>query len=213
MMSLIDFRLNLGIALLALVTGAVTFAQEKPPTVSFYDVQITKDEIYSYTNLKFNGDFTSFSSPSGQLALGRTEAGVTLVIILGDGTVTIDAPEAHQEKFKTVFGSCPLKANFKSVYMRLNPKEYDEAFGKLELAKSSDEAAFTKAKEFFDQVFLGSYHAGPKAILPPYKTRRMEFETVEFGQVHDDEGYWLKLRRVMPFASIYPANYVNPKQR
>ncbi len=179
----------------------------------FYDVQLTKDEIYSYTNLSFKGDYISFESPSGSLALGRTEAGVTVVVVLGAGTVNIEAAEAGQEKFKSVFGKYPLKTTFKSVYIRIHPKEFDATLGKLALTKTGDEAALAKAKELFDLKFLGSYHAGPRAILPPEKTRVFDFDTEEFGQIHNEEGYWLRLRRISPYGSIYPANFVNPKQR
>ncbi len=211
MMSGCHMHLRMGLAALLLSSGLV-LAQEQPKT-SFYDVQISKDEIYKYAGLKFTGDYTSFESPSGFVALGKTEAGVTVVIILGDGTATIGAADAGQEKFKTVFGNYPLRAAFKSVYMRLHPKEYDEVFGKQQLTKSPDDGALAKAKELYDQRFLTSYHAGPKAILPPYKTRVIDFDTADMGQVTNEEGYWLILRRLSPYASVYPARFVNPKQR
>jgi len=210
-MSGCHMHLRMSLAALLLSYGLV-FAQEQPKT-SFYDVQISKDEIYKYTSLKFTGDYTSFESPSGYIALGQTEAGVTVVIILGEGTASIAAPEAGQEKFKTVFGNYPLKAAFKSIYMRLHPKEYDEVFGKQQLVKSPDDGALAKAKELYDQRFLTSYHAGPKAILPPYKTRVIDFDTAELGQVTNEEGYWLILRKLSPYGSVYPSRFINPTQR
>ncbi len=213
MMPSTGYRLRLRAALVGFfLSGALLLAQEQPKT-NFYDVQVSKEEIYKFTNLKFRGDYTSFESPSGFLALGKTEAGVTIVILLGDGTVSIEAPEASQEKFKTVFGSYPLRTSFKSVYMRLNPQEYEETLGKLPLTKSPDDNLLARAKEIFDLRFLASYHAGPKAIFPPHKTRVMDFEVPEIGQIINEEGYWLILRRVSPYASIYPSRFVNPKQR
>jgi hypothetical protein len=196
-----------------LITAVPLVAQDPAPKSAFYEVQMTKDEVFSYTNLKFKGDYTSFESPSGSVVLGKTEVGVTVVIVLGGGTLTIEAPEAAQEKIKTVFGRYPLTTKFKTLYMRINPKEYDSTIGKLTLTKSGDEAALAKAKELYDLKFLASYHAGPRAILPPDKTRVFEFDSEEFGQIGGEEGYWLKLRRLSPFVNIYPANYVNPKQR
>jgi hypothetical protein len=200
---------TVGILLLLLLT-TVLVAQD---TSNFYEVDITKSEFYSYTDLKFAGDYTSFRSAAGHLALGRTEAGVTILIVVGDGTLNITAPEAGVEKFKTVFGNYPMEANFTSIYMRLHPKEFEEVFGKLSLKKAPDDSSFTKAKELFDQDFVGSYHAGPKALLPPYRTRHFEFETKEFGQITNEEGYWLTLRRLSPYGSVYAARFVNPKQR
>lgn len=193
-----------------LVLATVLIAQD---TSNFYSVEITKTEFYSYTDLKFAGDYTSFQSPAGHLALGRTEAGVTVLVIVGNGTVNITAPDAAAEKFKTVFGNFPLEADFTSIYMRLNPKEYEEVFGKLSLTKTPNEDSFAKAKELFDQDFVGSYHAGPKALLPPYKTRYCVIETKEFGQITNEEGYWLILRRLSPYGSVYAARFLNPKQR
>src|SRR2546428_13208334 len=96
--------------------GGLLLAQEASQEKKFFEVKITKEEIYSYINLKFAGDFTSFESPSGNLAVGRTEAGVTVLIIMSPGMLTIEAPEPGQEKFKTVFGGYPFKAKFNSLY-------------------------------------------------------------------------------------------------
>ncbi len=195
-----------------LMLAAPLAAQGTGQQASFYDVQLTKEEIYTYTNLKFAGDYSSIQSAAGSLVLGKTEAGVTVVIILGNGDVTIQGPEAIQEKFSTVFGAYPLKMNFKTVYMRLNPKEYDETFGKLNLVKAPSDDALAKAKELYDLKFLASYHAGPRAIFPPYKTRVFDFDT-DLGQVTYEEGYWLRLIRVSPYGKVYPSNFVNPKQK
>lgn len=188
-------------------------AQDAAQKIAFYDVQMTKDEVYSYTNLKFKGDYTSFESPAGAVVLGKTDLGVTVVIILGGGTMSIEAPDAVQEKFKTVFGGYPLSTKFKTLYMRISPKEYVETLGKHSLIRTGDETVLARAKELFDQRFLASYHAGPRAILPDYRTRVFDFDTDDFGQITNEEGYWLKLRRVSPYGSVYPANFVNPKQR
>jgi len=202
-------------SILALLLIGVSFpaAQEQAQKTSFLDVTLTKDEVCSYTNLKFKGDYTSWESPSGQLVLGKTEAGVTVVVVLGSGTLVIEAAEAAQEKFKTVFGAYPLKTAFTSLYMRVHPKEYGEVFEKQSIKPAPDEPALAKAKAIYDAKFLGSYHAGPRAILPPYKTRVMEFETAEFGQVSNEEGYWVMLRRLSPYGSVYPSRFVNPKQK
>ncbi len=212
MHSIINY-LQIPLVIFALLPAAPLQTQEAAQKTVFYDVQMTKDEVYSYTNLKFKGDFTSFESPSGTLVLGKTEAGVTLVIVLGGGTLSIEAPEAAQEKFKAVFTKYPLETKFKTLYMRLHPKEFDATIGKLTLTKTGDEAALAKAKDLYDLKFLASYHAGPRAIFPPEKTRVFEFDTEEFGQITNEEGYWLKLRRLSPYGSIYPSNFVNPKQR
>ncbi|HYK90238.1 MAG TPA: hypothetical protein VE398_15795 [Acidobacteriota bacterium] len=211
MRSIVGFHLDLRLTVAALLLSSGLIPAQEQPKTSFYDVQVSKEEVYKYSGLKFSGDYTSFESPSGYVALGKTEAGVTIVIVLGDGTLRIEAPEAGQEKFKTVFGNHPLRTSFKSVYMRLNPKEYDEVFSKLQLTKSPDDAVLARAKEIYDQRFLASYHAGPKAIFPPYRTRVMDFDTPDIGQIINEEGYWLILRKVSPYASVYPSRFVNPK--
>ena len=212
------FALPPRLIVLVLLLGATSSrAQDPPQEKKFFDVQISKDEIYSYNNLKFKGDFVDVESASGLLALGRTEAGVTLLVVLGGGDLTIEAPDDVHEKFRTLFKTYPLKTKFTTLYMRLHPKEFDETLGKLSLTKTADdaakEAAFTKAKSVYDQKFLGSYHAGPLAIFPPYKTRFMDFETTDFGQIVTEEGYWLFLRRFAPYGSVYTSKYVNPKQK
>lgn len=187
--------------------------QEPAQQTSFFDIKLGPEEIYKYTNLRFTGDYSSFESPSGALALGRTEAGVTVVIILGGGTLSLDAPEAVQQKFTEVFKAHPLKVPFKTIYMRLNPKEFDEIFGKQELSKTPDEQAMASAKQIYADRFLTSFHAGDKAIFPPYRTRVLDVETADFGLITYEEGYWIRLRRLSPYASVYPRDFVNPKQK
>ena len=200
-------------AVLIILFASALLLAGQSQTAKFYEVQVSKDEIYSYSNLKFQGDYASFESPKGFLALCRTEEGVTVLIVLGAGTVTIEAPEAVQEKFRAVFGSHPLKTSFKTVYMRLHPKDFEAVFGKETLTKVADEGAFNAAKQLFDECFLRSYHAGPKAMLPPLKTRVMEFDTADHGVTATEEGYWLTLRKYSPYGSVYPKDFVNPKQK
>lgn len=199
-------------AILILVTSLSARGQEPTKTV-FFDVQLSKDEIYTYKNLTFSGDYFTLQSDAGFLALGKTEAGVTIVILLGAGNLSIETLGDFQEKFKTTFTAHPLKTSFKTIYMRLSPREYAETIGKLALAKSPSEETYTKAKEVYDLKFLASYHAGPKALLPEYKTRRVECETDAHGWIVYDEGYWLTLFRLTPYAKIYPTNTINPKQK
>jgi hypothetical protein len=201
------------VAVLVILFSLGLLLAQETQTSNFYDVRVSKDEIYSYNNLKFTGDYTSFESPKGFLALGKTDAGVTIVIVLGEGTVSIEAPEAVQEKFKAVLGAYPLKTTFKNLYMRLHPKEYEETFGKQPLTKVADEGALTSAKELFDERFPSSFHAGQKALLPPYKTRVIDFNTANLGLVTTTEGYWLILRKYAPYGSVYPNDFVNPKQK
>jgi len=214
MASAVPCRYHPRTALIAIFLGAVLLsAQDEAQKAGFYDVSLSKDDIYTYSALKFAGDYTSWESPSGLVALGRTEAGVTLLIVIGEGTVAIQAPEQVREKFTAAFGGYPVTTKFATLYMRLHPQEFQDVFGKQTLTKSPDDAALAKAKEIYDQRFLTSYHAGPRAILPPVKTRVMDFDTPQFGQITNEEGYWLSLNRITPFAKIYPARFVNPKQK
>ncbi len=214
MASVVPCRYHLRFALVGMFLGAILLsAQDEAQKAGFYDVTLSKDDIYKYSTLKFVGDYTSWESSSGLAALGRTEAGVTVLIVIGQGTATFQAPEQVREKLTAAFGGYPATAAFTSLYMRLHPQEFQEVFGKQALTKSPDDAALAKAKEIYDQRFLTSYHAGPRAILPPVKTRVMDFDTAQFGQITNEEGYWISLNRITPYAKIYPARFVNPKQK
>jgi hypothetical protein len=102
-----SFVLHSKVGVLVFMFSLGLLLAQEPQPAQFFDVQVSKDEIYSYTNLKFSGDFTKFESSKGFVALGRTTAGVTILMVLGEGTANIEAPEAVQEKFKTVFGTYP----------------------------------------------------------------------------------------------------------
>jgi hypothetical protein len=200
------------LALLLLLAGIRAAAQEQVDLKKFYEVKLVKEEVYAYRDLRFVGDYTTWQSPAGNLVLGRTEVGVTLAIVLGEGMVTFEAAEPARAKCEQVFAGHPVMAKFTTLYMRLNPKEYEETLGKAQLTRTGDEAVLKQAQEIYDVKFLGSFHAGALAIIPPEKTRFMDFTTVEFGQVQSQEGYWVSLRRLSPYGSVYPPNYVNKKK-
>jgi hypothetical protein len=211
--TILSFFQRMTIVTVVIMFWPASLWPQEAKQAQFYDVQISKAEIYAYANLKFAGDYARFESAQGFAALGRTEAGVTLVVIVGDGTLSIEAPEAVQEKFKTVFGAHPLRIAFKSLYMRISPKEFDEVLAAQIKTKAADENTFTTAKALFDERFTASWHAGSKAMLPPLKTRVIEIRTPEHGLIATEEGYWLTLRRYTPYASVYPRDFVNPKQK
>ncbi len=200
-------------SLLALLLPAILPSQETAQEQKFFEVEIKADEIYSYKQLKFTGDYTSFESPAGYLALGRTEKGVTILIVLGGGTVTITSPDEMQENFAKVFPAHPFKTAFQTLYMRLHPQDFENAFAEFPLTKAPNEEALAKAKLLFEERFRTSYHAGHRAMFPPVKTRVMDFQTAAMGLITTEEGYWLTLRRLSPWASAYPKGFVNPKQR
>lgn len=204
--------LSIFAALLMLPQTVDSRVQTPSPSAAFYDVAITGDEIYSYSGLKWKGDFCSIESAEGRLALGRTTAGVTVVILLSPGAIHLEAPEGAQEKFKEVFGGHPLDAQFNTLFMRLHPKDFDATIGKLELTRVSDAEALQRASGVFDERFPMSYHAGPKAILPPQRTRVLDVDLAEIGLVCVEEGYWLRVNRMSPFGKVYPRDFVNPKK-
>ncbi|MBM3792413.1 MAG: hypothetical protein FJW35_18980, partial [Acidobacteria bacterium] len=140
--------LALSFILLLWIVPPHTRSQDTPQEQEkkFFDVSLGPDDIYRYSNLKFSGDYTSFESPSGMLALGRTEAGVTVVIVLGGGTLHIECPDALQDKLKGAFGSYPLVTGFQTLYLRLHPKEFDEAFGGIQMTKVADTQAMAMAQ-------------------------------------------------------------------
>ncbi len=210
---ILSFLRRSAVVTVAMVLIPVLLCPQEAKQAQFYDVQISKDEIYAYTSLKFAGDYARFESAKGFAALGRTEAGVTLMVVVGDGTLTVEAPDAALEKFKTVFGAHPLRIAFKTLYMRLHPKEFDDTLAAQLKTKAVDENTLTTAKALFDERFAASWHAGAKAMLPPVKTRVIEIRTTEHGLIATEEGYWLTLRKYTPYASIYPRDFVNPKQK
>lgn len=179
----------------------------------FYAVTMGPDDVYAFDTLNFYGDFIQFHVSGGQLVFGKTEVGVTVIIIFGSGEFKLTAPAELQAKMREAFGNYPAIGKFKMIYMRIYPKDYDAMFKKVSLKKIQDEAVFNKAKEVFGSKFYGSYHAGDLAMFPPEKSRFMDFDTDDLGQVIVEDGFWLRASRTQPYKSVYPRNFENPKRK
>jgi hypothetical protein len=206
------------LAVVSLVFGMVgalqVFALQKDEKgKKFYAVTLSPDEVYAFDALDFSGDFVEFHALGGQLVVGKTEVGPTVVMIFAPGEFKLTAPSEFQSKMREAFGNYPATGKFTTVYMRIHPKDYDTLFKNAALKKIQDEAVLNKAKEVYGLKFYGSYHAGDLATFPPEKSKFMDFETDDLGQVMVEDGYWLRASRTRPYRSVYPRGFENPKKK
>ncbi len=175
--------------------------------------EVTLDELYAFEKLNYNGELVTLSAEKGFLMPGKTEVGITLAIVLAPGTFTLTALPGYEDKLKEAFGSYPVTGKFKQVYMRLNPKDYEQMVKDLTLVKSQDQAILEQSKAIYSEKFYGSYHAGELALIPAEGDSYIDIESEQFGQVIIKEGYWPETTRRFPFKRIYPRDLENPKRR
>ncbi|MBI4483263.1 MAG: hypothetical protein HY652_10265 [Acidobacteria bacterium] len=196
------------VALLFSLSGVQAGTQEETET-KFYPVQL--GPVQSFTALKFKGDYAELDFPSGHVVTGNTPAGVTVVMLFGPGKLSLGVPPKFEAKVREAFGMYPVNAALKSAYLRLAPKEYAALVQGVTLQQANNAEIAKLAKEMYDLKFYGSFHAGALAILPPEDTRYIDAETKELGQVILEEGYFLKLTRIVPYVAIFPPGFENPK--
>lgn len=195
------------VAALSLPVTAQSPDQEQQEK-KFYPVSV--DEVYAFDSFTYKGDYVELTASKGHMVLGKTEVGVTVVILLASGEFKMTAAPQFEDKMKDAFGNHPAVGKFQSVYMRVTPKDFEEMIKTQKLTKVNDEAALNRGKEIFKEKFYGSWHAGDLAIIPPERTVFMDLATDDFGQVIVEEGYWLITRRTFPYKSVYPRNFENP---
>lgn len=176
-----------------------------------YDVSLTADNLYSFDKIQSGGDYLELTASNGQMALGMIEGGPTVVILFGDGQFKAACVPGFEEKVQQAFSAaCPVTGKFTRAYLRLRPKDYENLIKEAKLTKLPDEKLLAKAKEVYQDKFLGSYHAGDKATLPPEKSIFVDLDTEAYGQVIIEDGFWLRLIRISPYKSVYPRGFEKP---
>lgn len=206
MRATIATRLLAGLAMAAALAPAAEQEEKK-----YFEV--TLDEAYAFEKLNYNGELVTLSAAKGFLVPGKTEVGVTVAIVLASGDFKLTALPGYEDKLKEAFGSYPVVGKFKQVYMRLNPKDYEQMVKEVSLVKSQDQAIMEQAKAIYNEKFYSSYHAGELALIPLEGDTYIDIESEEFGQIIVKEGYFPETTRRFPYKRIYPRDLENPKRR
>jgi len=159
-----------------------------------YEVILDPEEIYRIEDFHYESKHLLLDLKEGILVPGMTAVGVTVVIVLGEGRYAITPPRPGElspalrnirnirRKLGDIWIDRPVSGRFSYLYMRINPKRYDELFGSSLKGKIEDMEGFARAKRIYSLLFSKSYHANEFAIIPSAENFGVALYAVELGR-------------------------------
>ena len=140
---------------------------------SLHHLRLNPDRQYDAENVVVAAEDMTLRMSSGAVFVAEVDAGITGLVLIGDGVMTFDpAPEAERRQVGIFSGDEVLEAEFTHALVRVNPAMFSSRVSPNQLTETPlDTGAFREAQTFFDQVGSLSY-------------------TVDLGNV-SDRTWWL----------------------
>ena len=145
---------------------------------------------YDVTNLVVRAPDLTLTLPSGAAFVAKTPDGPTAVVLLGKGRVEF-APtqEAERGQIRIFAGDAALTTSFSSVFIRVNPAEFEEHFAPAALkARPADGSRARRATEVFTdylprsfQIDLSDLSRSIWSLVPSQNDFVAEIVTGRFG--------------------------------
>ena len=140
---------------------------------SLHHLRLNPDLQYDAENVVIAAEDMTLQMSSGAVFVAEDNAGITCLVLVGDGLMTFDpVPEAERRQVEIFSGDEVLEAEFTHAFIRVNPTMLSSTVSPTRLTETTvDRRAFQEAQELFDQVGSLSY-------------------TVDLGNV-SDRTWWL----------------------
>ena len=125
-----------------------------------YRLSLDASAEFDVRNLVVNEPDFSLSMPSGSAFIGRTPEGPTAIVLMGRGRMEFaPKPESERGQVRIFSGADALKTEFDSVFIRLNPSEFDERISKQSLVRraSVDGGHLRRATQLFETQVSKSF--------------------------------------------------------
>ena len=145
---------------------------------------------YAVHNLVVTAPDLTLTVPSGSAFLSRTPEGTTALVVIGRGRAEfVPKPEAERGQVRIFSGAEALRADFDSLFVRLNPSAYQKAVttGALS-ARAVDQGHVRRATQVFDafvsksfQIDLNDLSTSRWSLVPTGEDFVAEIATSRFG--------------------------------
>ena len=154
-------------------TWAITGYEAMDGIDSLHHLRLNPDLQYDAENVVIAAEDMTLQMSSGAVFVAEDDAGITCLVLVGDGLMTFDpVPEAERRQVEIFSGDEVLEAEFTHAFIRVNPTMLSSTVSPTQLTETTvDRRAFQEAQELFDQVGSLSY-------------------TVDLGNV-SDRTWWL----------------------
>lgn len=122
-------------------------------------LQLTATQQYTANNLVLLGEDLSLTLREGSAFVAETDAGVTGLVLLGEGEMNFTPqPEAEQGQLRIFDGDDTLETNFEAAFIRLNPDVFASRVSTSALVERSvDQADLEDATEIFREMIELSF--------------------------------------------------------
>ena len=126
---------------------------------SLHHLTLNPDLQYDAENVVIAAEDMTLQMSSGAVFVAEVDAGITGLVLVGDGVMTFDpTPEAERRQVEIFSGDEVLEAEVTHAFVRVNPTMLSSRVAPAELTKTSvDTRALREAQELFDEVGSLSY--------------------------------------------------------
>ena len=126
---------------------------------SLHHLRLNRDLQYDAKNVVVVAEDMTLQMSKGAVFVAEVDAGITGLVLIGDGVMTFDpAPEAERQQVEIFSSAKILSAEFTHAFVRINPAVFSSRVSPNRLTKTPvDAEAFREAQRFFDQVGSLSY--------------------------------------------------------
>jgi hypothetical protein len=124
-----------------------------------HHLQLTATEQYTANNLVILGEDLSLTLRKGSVFVAETDAGVTGLVLLGDGEMHFaPQPEAEQGQLRIFDGDETLETKFEAAFVRLHPDVFTARVSTSALVERSvDQGDLEDATEIFNELIALSF--------------------------------------------------------
>ena len=124
-----------------------------------YKISLDATTQYDARNLQISAEDLRLTLTSGTVFVANTEAGVTSVVLMGQGNMLFTPPsETEKGQVRIFSGGDTLETPFNAAYIRLNPNDFERMFSPAEItSRAVDPRDFRRADEIFKTESAKSY--------------------------------------------------------
>ena len=126
---------------------------------SLHHLTLNPDLQYEAESVVIAAEDMTLQMSSGAVFVAEVDAGITGLVLVGDGVMTFDPlPEAERRQVEIFSGDEVLEAEFTHAFVRVNPTMFSSRVSPAQLTETAvDAGAFQEAQELFDEVGSLSY--------------------------------------------------------
>ena len=157
---------------------------------TLHHLRLNAEKQFDAENVVVAGEDMTLQMSSGAVFVAEVEAGITGLVLVGEGVMTFDpAPESERRQVEIFSGSEALQTSFTHAFVRVNPTVFSSRVSPSRLTETPvDSQAFNEAQELFATVSEQSYTVNLSDLsdrtwwlTPTVGHFQVEVSTEEFG--------------------------------